>query len=217
MRQNKNTLLPREKLALFGSRQLQDHELLAIILGSGIQGKNVHVLAKEVLKRLETHDYTLSIDLLRNIEGLGFAKATMLCALLEFARRIVIPSHKKALKPEDLLVLLTHYAERKQEYFLSFSLNGASEIISRHVITVGLVDQALIHPREVFADAIQERAVAVIVAHNHPSGNTQPSKEDCYITERLAAAGDIIGIPLLDHIIFSKDEYFSFKKEKRLR
>jgi DNA repair protein RadC len=109
-----------------------------------------------------------------------------------------------------VLPLIRHYADRRQEHFLCVSLNGANEIIATRVVSVGLVNKTQVHPREVFADPITDRASAVIVAHNHPSGSLEPSKEDIDITGQLRSAGEILGIRLLDHVIFNSKGYYSF-------
>ena len=112
--------------------------------------------------------------------------------------------------------MIQHYADRKQEHFLCVSLNGSNEVIAVRIISVGLVNKTHVHPREVFADAITDRASAVIVAHNHPSGNVEPSKEDMEITKQLKSAGEILGIKLLDHIIFNRINYFSFLEKSEI-
>jgi len=129
---------------------------------------------------------------------------------IEFARRRIKPEGTKIETPADLLPLVRHYAERKQEHFLCASINGANEIINIRVISIGLVDRTPVHPREVFADALTDRASGVIVAHNHPAGPLEPSAWDVEVTKQLKAAGEIVGVVLLDHIIFNRNGYFSF-------
>lgn len=111
---------------------------------------------------------------------------------------------------------MRHYADRKQEHFLCASINGANEILNVRVVSIGLIDRAPVHPREVFADALADRASAVIVAHNHPTHDLTPSAADIEITRQLKAAGAIIGILLLDHVIFNRTDYFSFLESGRL-
>ena len=112
--------------------------------------------------------------------------------------------------PSDVFPLVAHFADLKQERFLTVSLNGAHEVIQTRTVSVGLVNRTLIHPREVFADALTDRACAIIVAHNHPSGQLTPSPEDKDITRRLRGAGELLGIPLLDHLVFSRQDFYSF-------
>jgi DNA repair protein RadC len=140
----------------------------------------------------------------------------LIAASLEFARRILCPGTHRIRFPADVLPLVRHYADRKQEHFLSLSLNGAHEVAATRVVSVGLVNRALVHPREVFAEALVDRAAAVVVAHNHPSGNVEPSPEDREVTIRLQKAGRTLGIALLDHIVFSQTGYFSFLEQGEL-
>jgi DNA repair protein RadC len=135
---------------------------------------------------------------------------------IEFARRRIKPEGAKIETPADLLPHVRHYADRKQEHFLCATINGANEILNIRVISIGLIDRSPVHPREVFADALSDRACGTIVAHNHPSGQLDPSQSDINITAQLKAAGAILGIELLDHIIFSRTSYFSFLEDGRL-
>jgi DNA repair protein RadC len=150
------------------------------------------------------------LDKLQEIEGVGPAKASLIAAALEFARRRIRPEGLKISFPPDVLPLIRHYGDRKQEHFICISLNGANEVVAHRVVSVGLVNKTQVHPREVFADPITDRASAIIVAHNHPSGELKPSKEDTEITKQMKAAGETLGIKLLDHIIFNQKEYYSF-------
>lgn len=213
---NSINLQPREKLIFYGARHLTDKELLAILLGTGIKGKNVFVLAEEVLKILDGHNYKTSINDLLTISGLGMAKSTLITAALEFSRRILCPDRKKIISPADALPFINHYSDRKQEHFLCISLNGAHEVIRVRVVSMGLVNRTLVHPREIFSDPLKDRAAAVLIAHNHPSGNTEPSQEDIDITRRIKNAGVILGIELLDHIIFTENAYYSFLEEGKI-
>jgi DNA repair protein RadC len=111
--------------------------------------------------------------------------------------------------PTDVLPLVRHYADRKQEHFICISINGANEVITTRVVSVGLVNKTQVHPREVFADPITDRASAIIVAHNHPSGGLLPSQEDLEITKQLTSAGEVLGIKVLDHMIFNDKGYYS--------
>ncbi len=137
-------------------------------------------------------------------------KVKRIAAAFELARRRIRPEGLKITFPPDVLPLIRHYADRKQEHFLCLSLNGANEVITSRVVSVGLVNKTQVHPREVFVDPITDRAAAIIVAHNHPAGSVMPSPEDIEVTEQLKAAGETLGIRLLDHIIFNQKEYYSF-------
>lgn len=201
---------PREKLLYKGAAALSDLELMAVLLGRGSKGYPVMSLAANILKLLDTRGVFPDLATLQDIRGVGEARAAMISAAMEFARRRIQPAGIKITLPTDILSLIRHYADRKQEYFLCTTLNGANEIIATRVITVGLVNQSQVHPREVFADAITDRAAAIIVAHNHPSGSISHGKADREITTRLLGAGELLGIRLLDHIIFTHAAYFSF-------
>jgi DNA repair protein RadC len=207
---------PREKLQEKGSKALSDKELLAILLGSGTQTHDVLTLAGRILKVLDNTSANPSLEQLQSIDGIGPAKATIILAALEFARRRIRPEGFKIGLPPDVLPLIQHMADRKQEHFLCISLNGAYEVIAVRTVSVGLVNKTQVHPREVFADPITDRATAIIVAHNHPTGNLSPSKDDIAITRQLESAGDTLGIRLLDHIIFGHKGYYSFKENNEL-
>lgn len=207
---------PREKLQAKGPEALSDLELLAVLLGSGTKGHDVMKVAGRILKALDSNPNQVSLKELQKIEGVGLAKATMIAASLEFARRRIRPEGLKISFPADVLPLIRNYADRKQEHFFCVSINGANEVIKSRVVSVGLVNKTHVHPREVFADPITDRASAIIVAHNHPVGELTPSVEDKEITGQLKSAGEILGIRLLDHIIFNHKGYFSFLESGEL-
>jgi DNA repair protein RadC len=203
---------PREKLIARGASALSDMELLAIILGSGTKGKSVLSLAKEVLMAVDGKNGALLVEDLRVVDGIGTAKACLLTAAVEFARRRIHPEGTKIRGPEDVLPLIQHLADRPQEHVVCISLNGAHEVIAVRIVTVGLVNASQIHPREVFSDPLKDRACSIIVAHNHPSGELEPSPEDLAATRTIYDAGKTLGINLLDHLIFSKRGYVSLKE-----
>jgi DNA repair protein RadC len=147
---------------------------------------------------------------------LGPSRSASLAAAFELARRIFLPVRHRIRLPADVLPLLERFADRNQEHFLALSLNGAHEIIRVRTVSVGLVNRTMVHPREVFAGALTDRAAAVILAHNHPSGSLQPSAEDDEITRRLVSAGSTLGIPVLDHVIFGATGYYSYLEEDSL-
>ncbi len=202
---------PRERLLTKGPAALSDQELLAIILGAGSGGIGVLSLAQQVLTALDAGPSTPDPTALADIRGIGPSKAAKLCAALEFARRRIRPEGCKIRAAEDVFPLLRHYADRKQEHFLCLSLNGAHEVLNLRVVSIGLLNSSPVHPREVYAEPLAERAAAVIVAHNHPSGQLEPSEADKAVTGKLKDAGEILGIPLLDHLIFGRTGFLSFK------
>ena len=207
---------PREKLVSRGVSFLSDRELLAILLGSGTRGHGLEQLSESVLDLLDRSNGLLTPEHLTSLAGIGIAKATLILAALEFSRRRLCPGRRKIGFPRDVLPIIDHYSDRKQEHFLCLSLNGAHEVIAVRVVSIGLVNRALVHPREVFADPISDRAAAVVIAHNHPSGNLEPSAEDRLVTEKIKTAADTLGIGFLDHIIFGKDGYYSFLERGEL-
>jgi len=200
----------RERLAREGPAALADGELLAALLGTGMRGKNVRALADEVLELLDSSPAAPDPAVLRRLAGLGAAKASAIAAALELGRRLYGTRETRIASPRDVFPLVSHWADRKQERFICCSLNGAHELIAVRVVSVGLVNRTVVHPREVYADPITDRACAVVVAHNHPSGRLEPSPEDREITARLKSAGDTLGLALLDHIVFSREGFYSF-------
>ena len=207
---------PREKLLSRGARALTDQELLAILLGKGTPGMDVMTLAAKLAKVVDENGLDLRAEDLTQFEGVGDAKATLILAAVEFARRRIKPEGFKIESPVDVLPLIRHYADRRQEHFLCLSINGANEVINIRVVCIGLVDRTPVHPREVFADALTDRASGIIVAHNHQSGPLEPTAWDVEMTKQLKAAGDVVGVTLLDHMIFNRTGHFSFLEAGRL-
>lgn len=207
---------PREKLRQKGAEALSDLELMAILLGSGTKGHDVMKVANRILKTLDGNNAKPDIEELQKIEGVGLAKATLIVSALEFARRRIRPEGLRISFPADVLPLIRHYSDRKQEHFICISINGANEVITSRVVSVGLVNKTQVHPREVFAEPITDRASAIIVAHNHPAGTLSPSTEDKEITKQLKSAGETLGIRLLDHIIFNHKGYYSFLEHSEI-
>lgn len=207
---------PREKLLEKGAKALTDQELLAIILGKGTQKHDVLSLSKKIINVIDAKGLEFQAEDVLEIDGIGEAKATAICAAFEFVRRRIKPEGLKIKFPADILPLIQHYGDRKQEHFICVSINGANEVMNVRVVTIGLVNTSQVHPREVFSDALAERASAVIVAHNHPNGSLTPSNEDIKITKRLKEASTILGINLLDHIIFNTKAYYSFAEKNEI-
>lgn len=203
---------PRERLASKGPEALSDTELLAVLLGSGVKGKDVFQVAHAILQKLDRDGEKINVKALVSIEGVGFARACQIVASFELARRRLFKKSFVIQNAEDALPLISYIAGKKQEYFLCISLNGANEVIRNRVVTVGLLNTNQVHPREVFADAISDRAASIILAHNHPSGVLKPSPNDLAATKQLVDAGKILGIPVLDHLIITKKGFLSFKE-----
>jgi DNA repair protein RadC len=207
---------PREKLLRKGAAALSDQELLAVLVGKGTPGMDVMQLAAKLAKVIDERGLSVQADDLRHFDGIGDAKATLVLAALEFARRRIKPEGSKIDTPADLLPHVRHYADRKQEHFLCASINGANEILNIRVVSIGLIDRAPVHPREVFADALVDRASAVIVAHNHPAGVVQPSQADVEVTKQLKAAGTVMESHCWITSSSNGKTYFSFLEAGRL-
>jgi len=203
---------PREKLRTKGAAVLSDEELVQVILGRGAEGPDVRSMSKEIAGIIQKKKTGLTETDLTAIPGMGPAKAYQLLAAFELARRHLIKDTIKITKAEDVLPLLTDIASKQQEYFVCISLNGANEVIEKRVVTIGLLNHSQVHPREVFADVIADRAASVIFAHNHPSGELQPSDADLKIHEQLVQAAKILGIRVLDQIIVTRKGHCSFQE-----
>jgi DNA repair protein RadC len=203
---------PREKMQKKDVKALSNLELLAVLLGSGVKGKDVFEVAKDILKLVEKDFENLTLNKLKSVEGIGLAKASQIIAAIEFSKRFLLKEGIKIRHAEDIVKLVEELKNKKQEYFLTFTLDGANNLIQKRTVFIGTLNQSLVHPREVFADAITDRAAGIIFVHNHPSGNVEPSKEDISITKKLIEAGKIIGINVIDHIIVGKSEFYSFKE-----
>ncbi len=206
----------REKALQHGLLYPFDEELVMLILGSGSKAVSVDVLAEKIVGVLNDSDSSEIVRNLLKLRGVGQSKALAIAAALELGRRrsnhLRAPIHK----PEDIVPFIQNYAVNDKEHFLLVTLNGGHEIIQIHVITVGTLNRTLIHPREIFSVAMKENAAAIIVSHNHPSGNCNPSQEDIVVTRNLLAVAEIMGIELLDHVIVSRESYFSFVENKIL-
>lgn len=200
---------PREKLLVRGAQALSDEELLAVILGRGTRNIDVLTLEGKIMQQVDEHGVKITDKELQKINGMGEAKSALISAAFEFVRRRIKPEGMRIKSSEDVLPLVRHYADRRQEHFIVVSLNGANEVMEVNVVTIGLLTRTQVHPREVFSEPIKERAAAVILAHNHTSSNLNPSNEDIQVTRRLVEAGKILGIKVLDHLIFNKSGYNS--------
>ncbi|MCR5766118.1 MAG: DNA repair protein RadC [Treponema sp.] len=193
-----------------------DEELLMLILGSGNKNMSVETMAKKIADTLDASDDDEVIKNLLALKGVGRAKALAIAAALELGkrRRNHLGAHIRT--PDDIVPYVKHYAMSQKEHFLAITLNGGHDIIKIHVVSVGTVNQTIIHPREVFVDAIKENASAIILCHNHPSGKAIPSDKDIDTTRNLIEVSKIIGITILDHIIIDCENFFSFMENKLL-
>jgi len=206
---------PREKIACKGVSVLSDNELIEAIIGRGTKNKDVREISKEIEGLIQQHRHNLQYKDLQEVEGIGPTKASQIIACFELGRRYFKPTGTdiKVTRPEDILPLVAYLKEKRQEHFICLTLNGAGEVLGNRVITVGLLNHSLVHPREVFADAITDRAASIICVHNHPSGSLEPSSQDIAITNQLRDAGSLVGIQLIDHIIVSKNGFVSMREK----
>ena len=203
---------PREKLKERGASALTDEELVAAILGRGVEGQSLVTISKSVANLIRKHKEDLSVEHLTAVRGVGLAKAAQILSAFELARRYLLKETVKITGAQDVLPLLADIASKQQEHFVCISLNGAYEVIEKRIVTIGLVDRSQVHPREIYADVISDRAAAVIFAHNHPSGDLKPSNSDLKIHEQLTEAGKILGIRIIDHLIVTGKGYYSFQE-----
>ena len=198
-------LRPREKLAAKGAVALSDYELLMAIIGSGNAQADVTKIARDIQKLTREKGSELTYEDLLTVKSLGPAKATQIMAGFELWRRqFEVPDRPIIDSPEKAVEQLAHIRDKKQEYFVCLTLDGANRLITKRIISIGTLTSSLVHPREVFAEAITDRAASIIVAHNHPGGNLEPSDADREVTERLKNAAELLGITMLDHLIVTK-------------
>ena len=205
---------PREVLLKKGANALKDYELMAVLIGTGVKGKDVISLSKEIVKVIKKDFDSLTIEKLLSIHGLGQAKASQILSAIELSKRYLIENQSiKISSAKDVYEQLIEYKNKQQEYFIALYLDGANHLIEKKIITIGILNQSLVHPREVFSYAVEKRCASIIVAHNHPSGVLEPSSEDISVTKRLHSSAKILGIELLDHVVFTKSGFYSFQEE----
>jgi DNA repair protein RadC len=210
---------PRERLQRFGPEALSAQELLALIIGRGIPKKSVMNIAQELLARFGNikNIGQATIEELSQIKGIGLAKAAQIKACFELGKREDLEPELKNFDikgPEAVVkAVRAGIKDKAKEHFKLILLNPRNKIIGISTISVGTLTASLVHPREVFKDAITHNAASVVLAHNHPSGDPEPSEDDLTITKRLKEAGKILGIDVIDHIIIAKNGFFSFKEK----
>jgi len=214
---------PRERLSKLGSEALSSQEILALILGRGIKGESVIVTAQKLLSKFGNlkNLAAASVEELTQIKGIGPAKAAQIKAAFELSKRLEDASEEApkitVKSPEDAIKAARGQLKgKKKEHFLVLCLDTRNHLINTHKISIGSLDCSIVHPREVFKEAISSSSASVIFMHNHPSGDPTPSEDDIKITKRLVEAGEIIGIEVLDHIIFCERDHLSMKARNLL-
>lgn len=208
--------MPREKLERLGVEALRDEELLAVLLRTGYEGRNVLDVSQGILKKYPV-EVLIGLDFadLTQIKGVGRAKAAGLVAGFELAKRGLNQGMGIApaiTRPVDAVGLLADIKDHRKEHFVALFLNARNQVICREDVSVGSLNASLVHPREVFAPAVGSSAASVILAHNHPSGDVTPSREDIELTRRMVQAGEIMGIEVLDHLIVASGRFLSMKE-----
>ena len=213
---------PREKLLHKGAESLSDAELIAILLRTGKKGKSVLEISRELINDEKNLALlaTRSVKSLTKISGIGNDKAVTLAAAFELSRRILSQSKwrsdKKITSPQDIAdIFIPILRDEVKEKFIVVCLNSANKVIKYETISVGNLNSSVVHPREIFKVAIDNNSASIILIHNHPSGNPEPSNEDTRITKKLVESGKILEIPIFDHVIIAGETYTSFV-EKRL-
>jgi len=209
---------PRERLVKFGEQALSAQELLQLILGRGVAGESVAVTAQKLLAQFGSLQKLAeaSIEELSSIKGIGLAKAAQIKAAFEIGRRLSTqaPTYKskELTDPEKVYRLIkSKLKDYHKEHFYIIALNSRGHSIAE--VSVGSLNASVVHPREVFTEAIKNKAASVVFAHNHPSGDPEPSEDDLLLTKKLVESGKILGIEVFDHIIVAKDSFFSFKNK----
>lgn len=214
---------PRERLIKYGVESLSLQELLSLIFGRGVKGESVAIISQKLIGLFGSLDKLseASVEELKTIKGLGLAKACQIKACFEISKRLIkeesLNKHKSIIvrSPKDIFPLLKEkIINFHKEYYMAVSLDNRNKIISIDIISIGTLNSSLIHPRETFEVAIKNHAGSIIICHNHPSGELIPSEDDVAVTNSLVKAGKLLGIEVADHLIITKDGYFSFKEKK---
>jgi len=203
---------PREKMFKKGPGSLSTLELLVVLVGTGTKSKDVFSVAKEISRIIEQDFTGVSMEKLMQISGVGPTKACQIIAAIEFSRRYLVNEGILVKTQEDVLNLVGELRQKKQEYFLTLTLDGGHHLIEKRTGIYRHPQQSITHPREIFSDAITDRAAAIIFVHNHPGGEAIPSREDIEVTRRLIDISKLVGIEVLDHIIVNKTDSYSFQK-----
>jgi DNA repair protein RadC len=211
---------PRERLQKFGAEKMSVQELLALILGRGIAGESVTVTAQRLLSKFGNVKGIggATLEELTQVKGIGLAKAAQIKAAFELANRLAVynetADNPQVKTPDEVAnLVMGSLKDKKKEYFLALLLDTRSQLIKNAEISIGSLDSSIVHPREVFKEALAASAASVIFVHNHPSGDPHPSEDDIKLTRRLVQAGEVMGIEVLDHVIIGNQKFLSLKRE----
>jgi DNA repair protein RadC len=208
---------PRERLIKLGPDALRDSELLAVIIGSGTRGYNALRVAQKLLKKYSGQELCkATVKELQSNQGVGEARACQLTAAFEFSRRFLLQDDGETViirTPSDVYKATYELRKAKKEYLLALYLNARNRLIKKEIISIGSLNANIVHPREVFEPAVAVAAASLILVHNHPSGQPDPSDDDISLTKRLVLAGEIMGIEILDHIIVGEKDFVSIKEK----
>ena len=211
---------PREKLIAKGPQNLKDEELLAILLGTGIEGKNVLEVARQILRKFSKKRLLkMEYEDLSKIKGIGPAKACAILASAELVRRSLEIGEETLpiiSLTKDVIAQAVYLRDKTREHLMVIYLNARNEMIFKKPMFIGTLSANLVHPREIFQEALKQNAASIILVHNHPSGDSEPSEDDLMITKRIIEAGKTMGIDVLDHVIITKTKAVSFKESKLL-
>jgi len=204
---------PRERFLKKGADALSKSDLLAILLGSGIKGKNVRQLSENIIKKFGKNFLNITVDDLLKVSGIGQAKALQIASAISLVKRFYDENKTNEIvikNSQDILSLTYDLRDKKKEHLVCLYLNARNILLKKEIVSVGLLDKALLHPREIFYPATELNAASVILVHNHPSGDSTPSEKDNQIIEKIVQAGEIMGIPVIDFIIISVNGNYSF-------
>ena len=201
-----------DKIAKYGITSLTDYEIVSKLTDAFVEEKNVHAVSEDILKILRSNDAPTLDDFL-SIKNMKPALAYLLVVALELGRRNNRTRKKTYSSPNEIYNVIRHFHDETQEHFIVVALNGAHELIFTKCVASGTINRTVTSPREVFADALKERAVAIVIAHNHPSGQLVPSTDDVKLTERVVKCGELLGIKVLDHLIFTDEGFYSFVEQ----
>jgi len=205
---------PQEKLYAYGAEQLTFGELCALLIRTGRKGKSVTQIGEEITLLINKNKNYITPDLFNGVRGIGKAKISSICAALELGHRLYGNKNTKLIvSPKDVWLLMSDEVQKKKEYFVVFYLNTRNQMIQKEIISIGSLNTSIAHPREVFEPAVRHHAGQIILAHNHPSGDNNPSSEDKETTKRLVKAGELLGIEVVDHVVVTQNGFMSMREK----